>query len=166
MKKYRVRPGQKIALADFDPEDKSEFSGGKKDAVPELADLAGKLDKLQELLYAEHKNKILIVLQGLDTAGKDGVVRSVFSGVNPEGVHIANFKIPTPIEQDHDFLWRVHPQVPGRGELVVFNRSYYEDVLAVRVHKLVSESVWRRRYTEINHFESLLVDEGSTLLKL
>jgi PPK2 family polyphosphate:nucleotide phosphotransferase len=123
------------------------------------------LERLQGLLYAEHKHKILIVLQGLDTAGKDGTIRSVFSGINPQGVHIASFKVPTAAELDHDFLWRIHSQVPGRGELVIFNRSHYEDVLVVRVHNLVPEAVWRQRYDEINNFEKMLAEEGTTILK-
>jgi len=165
MDKYRVKPGHKINLSDYDPEDKSQFSGGKKDAEPRLAELTQKLDELQELLYAEHKRKILVVLQALDTGGKDGTIRSVFDGINPQGVHIASFKVPTPEELDHDFLWRIHPQVPGKGELVIFNRSHYEDVLVVRVHNLVPEDVWRRRYTDINNFEQMLAEEGATILK-
>jgi PPK2 family polyphosphate:nucleotide phosphotransferase len=162
---YLVRAGHKIKLSDFDPEDKSEFSGTKADAEPKLAELRQKLDELQTVLYAEHKHKILIVLQALDTGGKDGIIRSVFSGVNPQGVQISSFKVPTPIELDHDFLWRVHPRVPGLGELSIFNRSYYEDVLVVRVHNLVPPDVWRQRYIEINNFEQMLVEEGTTIIK-
>jgi PPK2 family polyphosphate:nucleotide phosphotransferase len=117
------------------------------------------------VLYAEHKHKILIVLQALDTGGKDGTIRAVFAGVNPQGVHVASFKVPTPEELDHDFLWRVHSQVPGKGELVIFNRSHYEDVLVVRVHGLVPEKVWRKRYAQINNFEQMLAEEGTTILK-
>jgi PPK2 family polyphosphate:nucleotide phosphotransferase len=165
MDRYRVKPGHKIELKDYDPDDKSKFSGGKQDAEPRLAELVLKLDELQELLYAEHKHKILIVLQALDTGGKDGTIRAVFDGINPQGVHVASFKAPTPEEQDHDFLWRVHSQVPGKGEIGIFNRSHYEDVLVVRVHKLVPEGVWRQRYAEINHFEQMLAQEGTTILK-
>jgi len=165
MDKYRVKPGQKIKLGDYDPEDKSQFSGGKKDAESRLAELVQKLDELQELLYAEHKHKILVILQALDTGGKDGTIRAVFSGINPQGVHVASFKVPTPEELDHDFLWRVHSQVPGKGELVIFNRSHYEDVLVVRVHQLVPEEVWRKRYALINNFEQMLAEEGTIILK-
>ena len=165
MDKYRVKPGHKIKLSDYDPEDTSQFSGGKQDAKTRLAELAQRLDELQELLYAEHQHKILVVLQALDTGGKDGTIRAVFDGINPQGVHIASFKVPTPEEQDHDFLWRIHPKVPGKGELAVFNRSHYEDVLVVRVHNLVPEDVWRQRYTEINNFEQMLAEEGTTILK-
>jgi PPK2 family polyphosphate:nucleotide phosphotransferase len=165
MDKYRVKPGRKIKLSDYDPEDKGQFSGGKKKAEPRLAELIQKLDELQEVLYAEHKHKILIVFQALDTGGKDGTIRAVFSGINPQGVQVASFKVPTAEELDHDFLWRVHSQVPGKGELVIFNRSHYEDVLVVRVHHLVPEDVWRQRYTEINNFERMLAEEGTTILK-
>ena len=165
MDKYRVEPGKKIDLRDYDPDDTSQFPDGKKDGEPRLAELVQKLDMLQEVHYAEHKHKLLIVLQALDTGGKDGTIRAVFGGINPQGVHVSSFKAPTPEEQDHDFLWRIHPNVPGKGEIVIFNRSHYEDVLVVRVHKLVSEDVWRRRYTEINHFEQMLAEEGTTIIK-
>jgi PPK2 family polyphosphate:nucleotide phosphotransferase len=165
MDEYRVKPGHNIKLSDYDPDDKSQFSGGKKEAGPRLAELVQKLDELQEVLYAEHKHKILVILQALDTGGKDGTIRAVFSGINPQGVHVASFKVPTPEELDHDFLWRVHSKVPGKGELVIFNRSHYEDVLVVRVHHLISQDVWRQRYTEINNFEQMLVEEGATILK-
>ncbi len=162
---YRVKPGRKIKLSDYDPEDKSQFSGDKKDGKAKQAKLVQKLDELQEVLYAEHKHKVLVVLQALDTGGKDGTIRAVFDGVNPQGVHVASFKVPTPEELDHDYLWRIHTQVPGKGELVIFNRSHYEDVLVVRVHNLVPETVWRKRYTQINNFERMLVEEGTTILK-
>jgi PPK2 family polyphosphate:nucleotide phosphotransferase len=107
----------------------------------------------------------LVVLQAMDTGGKDGVIRHVFDGVNPQGVRVASFKVPTQEERDHDYLWRVHEKVPGAGEIVIFNRSHYEDVLVVRVHDLVPEKVWRKRYDHINHFERMLVDEGTTIVK-
>jgi PPK2 family polyphosphate:nucleotide phosphotransferase len=162
---YRVKPGRKIKLSDHDPEDKSQFSGGKKEAKAKLAELSQRLDELQEVLYAEHKHKILVVLQALDTGGKDGTIRAVFSGINPQGVHVASFKVPTPEELDHDYLWRIHAQVPGKGEMVIFNRSHYEDVLVVRVHNLVPEAVWRKRYAQIRDFERMLAEEGTTILK-
>jgi PPK2 family polyphosphate:nucleotide phosphotransferase len=165
MNQYCIKPGSKFVLANFDPEDKSQFAEDKQEAEKKMVELGQKLDKLQEVLYAEHKHKILIVLQALDTGGKDGVIRSVFSGINPQGVHIASFKVPTPEEMDHDFLWRIHSQVPGKGELVVFNRSHYEDVLVVRVHNLITEAVWKDRYIQINNFEKMLVEEGTTILK-
>jgi PPK2 family polyphosphate:nucleotide phosphotransferase len=165
MERYRVKPGTRVKLDEWSPDDHGGFEGGKKKAEEELPKLDAQLDDFQDLLYAEHKHKILIVLQAMDTGGKDGIIRHVFRGVNPQGVRIANFKIPTPLELDHDFLWRVHSQVPGRGEIVVFNRSHYEDVLIARVHELVPKPVWRRRYQEINNFEELLVNEGTTILK-
>jgi PPK2 family polyphosphate:nucleotide phosphotransferase len=165
MEQYRVEPGSKIRLSQVDPSDTSECPGGKADARSELARLTARLSELQEVLYAQHEHKILVVLQGMDTGGKDGTIRHVFSGINPQGVQVANFKQPTPQELDHDFLWRIHPEVPGKGELVIFNRSHYEDVLIVRVHQLVPEKTWKRRYGEINNFEQLLADSGTTLLK-
>ena len=108
---------------------------------------------------------MLIVLQAMDTGGKDGAIRHVFKGINPQGVRVASFKVPSALEMDHDYLWRIHQQTPGKGELVIFNRSHYEDVLVVRVHKLVPEEVWKRRYQQINNFEKLLAEEGTTILK-
>ncbi len=117
------------------------------------------------MLYAEHKHKVLVVLQAMDTGGKDGVIHRVFQGVNPQGVQVAHFREPTPEELDHGFLWREHQPVPGRGELVIFNRSHYEGVLVERVHKLVTDEVWHRRYRQINDFERLLAEEDTTVLK-
>jgi PPK2 family polyphosphate:nucleotide phosphotransferase len=165
MDHFRVPPGKKVHLKDWDPDDRRGFDGGKEQARAALADLNVKLDALQEILYAEHEQKVLVVLQGMDTSGKDGVIRHVFEGVNPQGVRVASFKVPTVEELDHDYLWRIHKQVPGRGEIVVFNRSHYEDVLVVRVHELVPEKAWRRRYEQINQFERLLAEEGTTVLK-
>lgn len=165
MNKYRVKPGKTISLKDFDPEDTSRFSDGKQAGLERLAELTEKLGKLQEVLYAEHKQKILVVLQAMDAGGKDGTIRAVLNGVNPQGVHVANFKVPTEQERDHDFLWRIHQQVPGKGELTIFNRSHYEDVLVVRVHELVSKDVWSQRYGQINQFEKMLADEGTTIIK-
>ena len=165
MKKYLVKPGSKVDLSKYDPADSSEYKGGKKDGKEDLLKLNRELESLQEMLYAQHKHKVLIVLQAMDTGGKDGVIRHVFEGVNPQGVRVASFKVPTPIELDHDYLWRAHTRVPGRGEIVIFNRSYYEDVLVVRVHELVPEHVWSKRYEQINAFEEMLAQEGTTILK-
>ncbi len=165
MESLRLEPGSKVRIKDLDPSSTAGFEGGKKDGLDELKGLLQELDSLQELLYAEHKHKVLIVLQAMDTGGKDGTIRRVFEGVNPQGVRVASFKVPTPIEAEHDFLWRVHQQVPGKGEMVIFNRSHYEDVLVVRVHRLVPAKVWRRRYQEINQFERMLSDEGTLILK-
>ena len=165
MDRYRVTPGSRVDLGEWDPNDKSAFPGKKKEGRKRLLELNEQLEELQELLYAEHKHKVLIVLQAMDTGGKDGTIRHVFEGVNPQGVRVAGFKVPTPEELDHDFLWRVHKQTPGRGEIVIFNRSHYEDVLVVRVRNLAPKQVWSKRYDHINGFERTLVDEGTTILK-
>ncbi len=165
MNRYKIKPNQKINLEDWDPNDTSEFDGGKHDGKDRLEELNTQLEELQELLWAEHKHKVLVVLQALDTGGKDGTIRHVFEGVNPQGVRVANFKVPTPEELAHDYLWRVHKQTPGSGEMVIFNRSHYEDVLVVRVHNLVPEQVWSRRYAQINAFERMLAEEGTTVVK-
>ena len=165
MKRYQVEPGSHVDLDEWDPNDRSGFDGSKEEAQLELERLNRELEQLQELLYAEHKHRLLVILQAMDTGGKDGVIRHVFEGVNPQGVKVANFKAPTPEELDHDYLWRVHRHVPGKGEIVIFNRSHYEDVLIVRVHELVPENVWRKRYDQINDFERVLAEEGATILK-
>ena len=165
MNRYIVKPGSKVKLADHDPNETEAFSGGKEKAAERLLELNTRLESLQELLYAEHKRKVLVILQAMDTAGKDGTIRKVFDRVNPQGVRVASFKAPTLAELDHDYLWRVHSQVPGKGEMVIFNRSHYEDVLVVRVHGLVPPEVWKRRYGQINDFERMLAEEGATILK-
>ncbi|UCC63384.1 MAG: polyphosphate kinase 2 family protein [Anaerolineae bacterium] len=165
MKRYRVEPGSQVDLGQWDPDDKSAFEGGKREAREALDALNERLEALQELLYAEGQHKVLVVLQALDTGGKDGTIRHVFEGVNPQGVKVASFGVPTEEELAHDYLWRVHKRTPGKGEIVIFNRSHYEDVLVVRVHNLVPPEVWRPRYRHINDFERLLVDEGTTILK-
>ena len=142
MKDYRIKPGTKIKLSEWDADDTGDFKGGKSEGVAQREKLNHKLEALQELLFAEHKHKVLVVLQAMDTGGKDGTIRRVFEGVNPAGVRVVSFKAPTAEELDHDYLWRVHQAVPRKGELVIFNRSHYEDVLVVRVHKLVPKEVW------------------------
>ena len=165
MKRYRVKPGAKIDLGKIDAGSTAAFKGSKKKADERLLELTRKLEKLQEALWAEHRHKVLIVLQGMDTSGKDGTISHVFEGVNPQGVQVASFKTPMQAELDHDFLWRVHPKVPGKGEIVIFNRSHYEDVLAVRVKRLAPPGVWRPRYDQINDFERLLAETGTVILK-
>jgi PPK2 family polyphosphate:nucleotide phosphotransferase len=159
----KVTGGKRIELAKIEP----RADGGlrKDEGEARFAELAAELGELQDLLYAAQADALLIVLQGLDTSGKDGTIRNVFRDVNPVGCRVASFKVPTPLELAHDFLWRVHSQVPGRGELVVFNRSHYEDVLVVRVHELAQEEVWRKRYDQINAFEQLLVESGTIVAK-
>ena len=131
-----------------------------------LRKLNERLEALQELLHAEGRHRVLVVLQAIDTGGKDGTIRHVFDGTNPQGVSVASFKKPTDEELAHDYLWRVHQHTPQRGHITIFNRSHYEDVLVVRVHDLVPESVWSRRYDHINAFEQMLTDEGTTIVKL
>jgi PPK2 family polyphosphate:nucleotide phosphotransferase len=163
-KQFRVKPGHKLRLNKFDPaytgkegsEDKA-----KEEAQHHLKELA----RQQTLLYAEHKHSVLIVLQAMDAGGKDGTIRHVFSGVNPQGVDVASFKQPTALEAAHDFLWRVHPHAPRAGQIVIFNRSHYEDVLVTRVHKLVDKATCARRYEHICDFEALLAQSGTTILK-
>ena len=163
MDRYRIPPDTKVDLVTFDP---GGTAGVKeKEAEARLEELNGRLESLQELLYAEGKHKVLVVLQAMDTGGKDGVIRHVFEGVNPQGVKVASFGRPTEEELAHDYLWRVHALTPGAGEMVIFNRSHYEDVLVVRVHGLVPEGVWSRRYRHINEWERLLAEEGTTILK-
>ncbi|MDI6694541.1 MAG: polyphosphate kinase 2 family protein [Anaerolineales bacterium] len=165
MERYRIKPGTRVKLSEWDADDHQGFEGEKEEGEEKSRALSRQLETLQELLYAEHKHKVLVVLQGMDTSGKDGVIRHVFEGVNPQGVRVANFKVPTPEELDHDYLWRIHKHTPGKGEIVIFNRSHYEDVLVVRVHELVPETIWKRRYQQINDFERLLAEEGTTILK-
>lgn len=166
MDRYRIKLNQRLDLEkDIDPNELGDWKGYKDKGILKLVQLRQEMDSLQEILYAEHKHKVLVVLQAMDTAGKDGIIRAVFDGMNPQGVKVASFKVPTLIEMDHDFLWRVHSQVPGKGELVVFNRSHYEQVLVVRVHTLEPESEWRQHYQQINDFERLLTETGTTVLK-
>jgi PPK2 family polyphosphate:nucleotide phosphotransferase len=164
--RYRVKSGSKFKLTDHDPSDRSERSKEGKEADAErLAKLGARLDELQDVLYAESKHKILIVLQGMDTSGKDGTIRHVFNSVDPLGVRVASFKAPTPEELSHDYLWRVHRQCPAAGEIVVFNRSHYEDVLIVRVRGWITKAQCEQRYRHINEFERMLTESGTTILK-
>jgi PPK2 family polyphosphate:nucleotide phosphotransferase len=165
MHRYLVRPGNKVDLEKIDPDDVHLAPGGKAEAKEKSVAIQERLRELQELLFAGHERKLLIVLQGIDTSGKDGTIRHVMGGFNPQGTRIASFGRPTTVELDHDYLWRVHQQVPAKGEVVVFNRSHYEDVLVVRVHNLVPRTVWRQRYDQINAFEELLAESGTVILK-
>ena len=165
MASFRIRPGSKVRLRRYDPGDTSAFPGSKARAIDATRRQVARLDRLQELFYACRSSSLLVVLQGLDTAGKDGTIRRVFEGVDPQGVRVASFKVPTPLEKDHDFLWRVHPHAPAKGEIVIFNRSHYEDVLVARVDRLVPKGVWRARFRAINEFERMLTREGTTVVK-
>jgi PPK2 family polyphosphate:nucleotide phosphotransferase len=162
--RLKMQPGSKLHLERFDPGKTFGFEKG-----PESKKLSEKaierLDSLQSLLYAENKRALLIVLQGMDAAGKDGTIRHVMSGVNPQGCHVTPFKVPSHEEAEHDFLWRAHLAVPERGQIGIFNRSYYEDVLVVRVHNLAPKEVWKKRFAQINVFEELLTENGVTILK-
>ncbi len=161
--KYRVKPGSKVKLSDWDPNDDGDLD--KDEAREETAGLNQRLEALQELLYAEDKNKVLAVLQATDTGGKDGTIRHVFDTLNPAGVKVASFKKPTSQELSHDYLWRVHAHAPANGQITIFNRSHYEDVLVVRVHNYVPESVWSKRYRHIREWEQMLADEGTSIVK-
>ena len=164
-KRWRVEPGARVSIGDFDPGDTSGVRGGKKKGEELQAERRKPLEDLQELLWADHSHRLLIVLQGMDTSGKDGAIRSLMDAFDAAGVRVVSFKKPTPPELEHDFLWRVHAHVPGDGEVVIFNRSHYEDVLVARVRSLVPKNVWRDRYRQINDFERLLAESGTTILK-
>ncbi len=164
MKEYHVNPGSHFRLKHVDPSDShlcKDKEDGKKQTEKILSDLAD----LQEKLYSNRSRALLIVLQGMDTAGKDGTIRHVMSGVNPQSCQVASFKVPTPEELAHDFLWRIHQKVPSLGTIGIFNRSHYEDVLVTRVHGQISSNVADKRMKEINHFEKLLSSSGTTILK-
>jgi len=163
-KKFAVEPGSKVRLSKIDPSYMGKYASQEK-ALPELQKNVERMSKLQYLLYADGNQSLLVVLQGLDAAGKDGVIRHVFSGMNPQGTFVFKFQEPSKEEAAHDFLWRAHRRTPGKGEVVIFNRSYYEDVLVVRVHKLVPHSVWSKRYELINDFETMLARNNTTILK-
>jgi PPK2 family polyphosphate:nucleotide phosphotransferase len=160
---FHVSPGKRIRLEDFDPAFKGKH--GKSHALRRTQELCAKMGELQQKLYAERKRSLLICLQALDAGGKDGVIKHVIGSMNPEGCDVANFKEPTPEELAHDFLWRVEARTPGRGEVAIFNRSHYEDVLIVRVHNLVPKEVWSKRYEDINNFERLHAENGTRILK-
>jgi len=163
-KKLMVEPDTKVKLKDWDPDDTLGWGKGHE-AKTSTKKAIGSLDRLQYLLYAEHKRALLIVLQGIDASGKDGTIRHVMTGCNPQGCHVTSFKKPSPEELAHDFLWRVHQAVPEYGDIGIFNRSLYEDVLVVRVHNLVPKDVWSKRYDQINEFEEILHQNNVRILK-
>ncbi len=163
--KYLVAPNKKFSLSDIKPGDRSERGDSKAEDLEELAKLSAKINALQDILYAQQKHKILLVLQGMDASGKDGTVKHVFSECDPLGIRLASFKKPTKEELAHDYLWRVHAKVPKDGEIVVFNRSHYEDVLIVRVHDWISKKECKQRYAHIKDFERLLTETGTTVIK-
>jgi PPK2 family polyphosphate:nucleotide phosphotransferase len=159
-----VSPGTQVNLSDYDAGSTGDFHK-KSAARSTLRDNVKRLQALQDVMWAEGKHALLIVLQALDAGGKDGTIKHVMRGVNPQGCQVTSFKVPTDEELDHDYLWRIHKAVPRRGYIGIFNRSHYEDVLVVRVHSLVPEAVWQQRYEQINHFEKLLAHSGTTILK-
>ncbi len=169
---FIVKPGDSITLSNLEqdckPERIPDYTGTfqkKGETKKPLKKLNKRMLKLQELLYAESKHALLIILQGMDTCGKDGTIRKVMAGINVQGCEVVNFKVPSPDEISRDFLWRAHKAVPKKGMIGIFNRSHYEDVLVVRVHDLVDESVWKQRYQQINDFEKMLVENGTVVLK-
>jgi PPK2 family polyphosphate:nucleotide phosphotransferase len=162
---YLVVPGRSLRLSRLNTADKGDFSD-KTQALRATRKMQERLKDLQELLYAQSRHAVLIVLQAMDAGGKDGTIEHVFSGVNPQGCSVSNFKVPSDEELAHDYLWRIHKATPRRGMIGVFNRSHYESVLVERVKKLVPSKVWSKRYDHINQFERLLADEGTVILKL
>ncbi len=166
MHDHLVSPGSRLNLTGIDPDSTGDYQKiGKDKAETVTRKLVNKLGDLQERLYANNNRALLIVLQGMDTSGKDGTIKHVMSGVNPQGCKVVTFKTPSPEELGHDFLWRVHQKAPVKGQIGIFNRSHYEDVLITRVHGLISEKVVKQRFNQINEFEELLVESGTTILK-
>lgn len=161
---HRIKPNEKVDLKKIDPDGK-DYNLSGEECESRFLKLREELISLQEVLYAEGRQKLLVVFQAMDGGGKDGTIRSVFQGTNPQGVEVTSFKKPSDEELAHDFLWRVHKAVPATGMVGVFNRSHYEDVLVVRVHKIVPESVWKPRYQQINNFEEILASSGTRIVK-
>ena len=162
---YRVAPGTKVELPKISSSDTDGYDGKKADAVERTDALSERLFDLQQVLFADNSRKVLVVLQGMDTSGKDGTIKHVFKMMNPLGVKVANFKRPNHVELAHDYLWRVHHNAPSNGDITIFNRSHYEDVLVVRVHGMTPRKVWEKRYAHIRHFEQMLADEGTVIRK-
>jgi PPK2 family polyphosphate:nucleotide phosphotransferase len=165
LEKYLVKPGTGINLNKIDANEHKSYKGTKETALAEVKELNLKLDELQKIQHGGKTHKILIVFQGMDASGKDGAIRNVFHSVNPSGVYVAHFGAPSRLELSHDFLWRIHEKAPANGEMVIFNRSHYEDVLIVRVQNLKDKDVWSKRFNHIVNFEQMLYDEGTTIYK-
>lgn len=162
---FRIAPGQKVRLGELPTDDEKLFPLSKDEGEKATKELAKRIDELQTRIYAEGKHRVLVIFQAMDTGGKDGAIRNVFDKMDPQGLRVVSFKRPSAAELAHDYLWRVHPQVPGNGEVVIFNRSHYEDIVAVRVRDIFPKSVWSKRYGHITGFERMLADEGTTILK-
>jgi len=162
--RFLIKPGSRVRLSDIDPDFKDKHES-KKDALKLIERNDLRLRELQELLYAEHKRSLLICLQAIDTGGKDGTIRHVLGAMNPQGCRVASFRQPTSLERDHDFLWRAYRDVPAKGEVTIFNRSHYEDVLVVRIHDLAPKDIWIKHYEQINNFEKNLSENNTHILK-
>ena len=167
LERYWVKPGAEVDLVKIDGGEKVLFRGvGKEEIQRQFDELQDELQELQKRLYAQNKHRILVVMQAMDTGGKDGCIKHVFSRIDPQGIHVRSFKKPSDEELSYDFLWRVHSKVPHRGQLVIFNRSHYEDIIAVRVKKIFPEEVWKRRQRHVVEFERMLAEEGTTIVKI
>ena len=167
LERYRVEPGSKLNFDKVDCTEKFLFQGAhKEDFEPQFDELQDQLQHLQKLLYAQNKHRVLVVMQAMDTGGKDGCIKHVFSRIDPQGIHVRSFKKPSEEELAHDFLWRVHAKVPSTGQLVIFNRSHYEDIIAVRVKKIFPDEVWKRRQRHVVEFERMLAEEGTVIVKI
>ncbi len=167
LERYLVKPGSKVDLEKIDSGEKTLFEGGNKDEFdPQFDELQVQLQDLQKRLYAQNKHRILVVMQAMDTGGKDGCIKHVFSRIDPQGIHVCAFKKPSEEELAHDFLWRVHSKVPAKGQIVIFNRSHYEDIIAVRVKKIYPDAVWKNRQRHVIEFERMLAEEGTTIVKI
>ena len=165
--RYLIKPGAALDLGKIGTSDKSLFEQVTKDSYQPVHDrLQEELRELQKMLYAQNKHRVLVVIQAMDTGGKDGCIKGVFSGIDPQGIRVQSFKKPSEEELARDFLWRVHQQVPRNGSLVIFNRSHYEDIIAVRVKKIFGEEVWKRRQRHVIDFERMLAEEGTTIVKI
>ena len=167
LERYWVKPGAKVDLGAVDSGEKTLFQGGgKEEFEPQSDELQRQLQQLQKVLYAQNKHRILVVMQAMDTGGKDGCIKHVFSRIDPQGIRVESFKKPSEDELAHDFLWRIHDKVPAKGQMVIFNRSHYEDIIAVRVKKLFPDEVWKRRQRHVVEFERMLAEEGTTIVKI
>ena len=167
LERYWVKPGADVDLAKINGNEKVLFKGmGKEEIQRQFDELQDELQELQKRLYAQNKHRILVVMQAMDTGGKDGCIKHVFSRIDPQGIHVRSFKKPSEEELSYDFLWRVHSKVPHRGQLVIFNRSHYEDIIAVRVKKIFPDEVWKRRQRHVVEFERMLAEEGTTIVKI
>lgn len=167
LERYWVKPGAKVEFERFESGEKALFKGaGKSEFDAQFDELQDQLQELQKMLYAQHRHRVLVVMQAMDTGGKDGCIKHVFSRIDPQGIHVRSFKKPSAEELDHDFLWRIHSKVPSTGQLVIFNRSHYEDIIAVRVKKIYPDEVWKRRQRHVIEFERMLAEEGTTIVKI